>query len=80
MDYQREYQAALQRRQTRLCREAEQAVAPFKGIRCQPSQAVLARQADDAASIAVGLCPHGKVPRLVAAKMAMPRLGCQKCA
>ena len=71
---------AIARRQARLCREAESFAIAKSPIRYEPSEAARAVTAKANAATALGLCAHGKVPRLVAEKMNMPCLACNRCA
>jgi hypothetical protein len=78
MDYHSAMAAALKRKQLRVANEA--VVAPFRGVKAAFNESLYERQLADKASQDLGLCPHGKVPRLVALRMNMPRVACHRCA
>jgi len=71
---------AVRRRQARLASEAERYAIAKSPIRYAPSEAAKANVVRANAATALGLCAHGRVPRLIAERMGMPRLACAKCA
>jgi hypothetical protein len=79
MTYQQALAAALKRRQAKLNSDAESMVTPLGGTSFRQAASVVARRAVDDHFITIGLCPHGKVPRLIAERMGLPGIGCQRC-
>jgi hypothetical protein len=78
MNYQAALAAALKRK---VLREANEAViAPFRGVKATFNETVFTRQLSDKHNLDLCLCVHGKVPRLIAARMNMPRAACHRCA
>ena len=80
MNYDTALRQAVARRQARLCAEAENYAIATSPIRYAPSEVHEARLAMENHYLSSQLCPHGKVPRLIAEKMGMPRLACNRCA
>ena len=70
--------AAMQR--ARRLGEAERFAIAVSPIKYAPSGAWQVISLAHAENERLGLCCHGKVPRLIAERMKMPRLGCRKCA
>jgi len=80
MDYKKALAAALHRKQVSDNAAAERYAIARSPICYAPNQASLDRSIQDDAMRRLRLCIHGRVPRLIATRMKMPRLGCRRCA
>ena len=80
IDYQKALTAARHRAQMIRNNAAERFALARSPIRYAPSESARSAAVAANAATALGLCPHGKVPRLVALKMNMPQLACHRCA
>lgn len=80
LDYGKAVAMALHRRQLRLNATADRYATAKSPLRYEPNAAHVAALARENHNTAIRLCPHGKVPRLIAEAMEMPWIGCQRCA